>query len=178
MADFLVLFENMAGGNNELRERITKLEALIGNVPEGGEIQTLMTRLAYLEAELARLSQENANLKNERVYFHAIHVQDEKEKVILTSMHLSEDAKLWWCTRVTEDESMGIPKIKSWERLKKELKDQFLLINSSWIVRDKLKRLRQTGSVRAYVKEFTSLILSISNMSEEEKLQNFMSELQ
>ncbi|OIT38811.1 hypothetical protein A4A49_61176, partial [Nicotiana attenuata] len=65
VADFIVLFENMAGGNNKLRERLTKLEALVGNVPEGEEIQTLMTRLAYLEVELARLSQENTDLKAE-----------------------------------------------------------------------------------------------------------------
>ncbi|OIT32600.1 hypothetical protein A4A49_66026, partial [Nicotiana attenuata] len=65
VADFVVLFENMAGGNNELRERLTKLEALVGNLPEGKETQTLMTRLAYLEEELARLSQENADLKAE-----------------------------------------------------------------------------------------------------------------
>ncbi|OIT07468.1 hypothetical protein A4A49_63000, partial [Nicotiana attenuata] len=65
VADFVFLFENMAGGNNELRERLTKLEALVGNVPEGEEIQTLVTKLAYLEAELARLSQENADLKAE-----------------------------------------------------------------------------------------------------------------
>ncbi|OIT30681.1 hypothetical protein A4A49_22278 [Nicotiana attenuata] len=50
VADFVVLFENMAGGNNELRESLTKLEALVGNVPEGEEIQTLVTRLAYLES--------------------------------------------------------------------------------------------------------------------------------
>ncbi|XP_070019936.1 uncharacterized protein [Nicotiana sylvestris] len=214
----------MTGGSNELRERLTKLEALVGNVPEGEEIHSLTTRLAYLEAELARLSRENADLRTETVvlrravgedahqrgaerlkvripepkafsgarsarelenflwdmqqYFHAIRVQDETEKVTLTSMYLSEDAKLWWRTRVAEDESLGRPKIESWERLKKELKDQFLPSNTSWIARDKLKKLKHTGSVRAYVKEFTSLMLSISNMSEEDKLHNFMSGLQ
>ncbi|OIT28181.1 hypothetical protein A4A49_63388, partial [Nicotiana attenuata] len=65
VADFMVLFENMAGGNNELRERLTKLEALVGNVPNGEELHSLVTRLAYLEAEMARLSQENADLKAE-----------------------------------------------------------------------------------------------------------------
>ncbi|OIT29917.1 hypothetical protein A4A49_64837 [Nicotiana attenuata] len=61
VADFVVLFENMAGGNNELRKRLSKLEALVGNVTEGEEIQFLVTRLAYLESELARLCQENSN---------------------------------------------------------------------------------------------------------------------
>ncbi|OIS97671.1 hypothetical protein A4A49_30555 [Nicotiana attenuata] len=61
VADFVVLFENMASGNNELRERLTKLEALVGNVPEGEELLSLVTRLAYLETEFARHSQENSN---------------------------------------------------------------------------------------------------------------------
>ncbi|OIT28862.1 hypothetical protein A4A49_59593 [Nicotiana attenuata] len=43
----------MAGGNNDLRERLTKLEALVGNVPEGEELQSLVIRLAYLEAEMS-----------------------------------------------------------------------------------------------------------------------------
>ncbi|XP_075111676.1 uncharacterized protein LOC142181907 [Nicotiana tabacum] len=198
----------MASGNNKLRERLTKLEALVGNIPE----------------ELARLCQENEDLKSETVvlrravgedapqrgvdrlkvkipkpmefvgarstrelenflwgmekYFHVIRVQDEIEKVTLTSMYLSEDVKLWWRTRVAINESLGRPKIESWERFKKELKDQFLSSNISWIARDKLKKLRQTELVRAYVKEFTSLMLSFSNLSEEDKLHNFMSELQ
>ncbi|XP_075076712.1 uncharacterized protein LOC142163337 [Nicotiana tabacum] len=205
-------------------ERLTKLEALVGNVPDGEEIQTLVTMLAYLEAELARISQVNADRKAEIVvlrcavgedapqrgaerlkvkipepkafggarsarelenflwdmeqYFHAIRVQDEKEKVTLTGMYLIDDAKLWWCTRVAEDERLGRPNIESWEWLKKELTYQFLPSNTSWTTRDKLKKLKQTVLVRAYVKEFTSLMLSINNMLEEDKLHNFMTGLQ
>lgn len=65
VADFVVLLKNMDGGNNEPRERLVKLEELIGNVPEGGEIETLVARLAYLEQK-GKLSQ-NADLKNETV---------------------------------------------------------------------------------------------------------------
>ena len=46
------------------------------------------------------------------------------------------------------------------------------------MAREALKRLRHTGSVREYVKEFSSLMLDIKNMSEEDKLFNFMSGLQ
>ena len=41
-----------------------------------------------------------------------------------------------------------------------------------------LKRLRHIESIRDYVKEFSSLMLDIKNMSDEDKLFNFMSELQ
>ena len=41
-----------------------------------------------------------------------------------------------------------------------------------------LKRLRHTGSMRDYVKEFNSLMLDIKIISDEDKLFNFMSGLQ
>ena len=37
-----------------------------------------------------------------------------------------------------------------------------------------LKRLKQTGTVRDYVKDFSSLMLDIKNMSDDDKLFNFM----
>ena len=44
--------------------------------------------------------------------------------------------------------------------------------------RESLKKLKHTGSVRDYVMEFSSLILDIKDMSEVDKLFNFMSGLQ
>ena len=70
------------------------------------------------------------------------------------------------------------PQITTWETLKKELKDQFLPTNTAWVARKALKRLRHTRFVREYDKEFNSLMLDIKNMLEEDKLFNFMSELQ
>ena len=64
------------------------------------------------------------------------------------------------------------------EKLRKEMRDQFLPSDASWIARDRLKRLRQTGSVRDYIKELTSLMLDIQNMSDEDKLHNFISGMQ
>eukprot|EP00261_Vitis_vinifera_P038833 XP_019080076.1 PREDICTED: uncharacterized protein LOC109123765 [Vitis vinifera] len=93
-------------------------------------------------------------------------------------MYLTGDAKLWWRTRVEDDAESGRPQITTWETLKKELKDQFLPTNTAWMAREALKRLRHTGSVREYVKEFSSLMLDIKNISEEDKLFNFMSGLQ
>ena len=46
------------------------------------------------------------------------------------------------------------------------------------MAREALKRLRHIGSVKDYVKEVSSLMLDIKNMSEEGKLFNFMSGLQ
>lgn len=50
--------------------------------------------------------------------------------------------------------------------------------NARWIAWESLKKLKQTGSVRDYVKEFSSLILDMKNMSDEDKFFNFISSLQ
>ena len=50
--------------------------------------------------------------------------------------------------------------------------------NTTWVARDALKKSRQIGTVREYVKTFNSLMLDIKNMFEEDKLFNFMSGLQ
>lgn len=70
------------------------------------------------------------------------------------------------------------PKITVFAELRKELKEQFLPANSGWVARESLRRLKHTGTVREYVKEFTSLMLDIKDMSEGDKLFNFMAGLQ
>ena len=108
-------------------------------------------------------------------FFNAALVAD-KEKVSIISMHLLGDAKLWWRTKLDGDAKSGRPQITT-ENLKQELKKQFLPTNATWLARESLRRLKQTGTVREYVKEFNSLMLDIKNMSEEDKLFNFVSGL-
>jgi len=107
-------------------------------------------------------------------YFKAVRTPD-AEKVDLTCMFLTEDAKLWWRTR---SEDGGRPPITTWEEMAAEIREQFLPSNTVWQARDNLHRLKHTGSVRDYVKTFSSLMLDIRNMSEEDKLFNFMKGLQ
>ena len=76
-----------------------------------------------------------------------------------------------------DDVDAGRRKIDSWEALKKELKDQFLPTNTAWVAIDSLKKLKQIGTVRKYVKTSSSLMLDIMNMSKGDKLFNFISGL-
>ena len=110
-------------------------------------------------------------------YFKVASVLDQ-EMITITSMYLSGDAKLWWRTHVEDDADAGRGKDDSWEALKKELKDKFLPTNTAWVVRDSLKKLKQTGTMREYVKTFSSLMLDMKNMLEDDKLFNFMFGLQ
>ena len=76
-----------------------------------------------------------------------------------------------------DDKESRKPNITTWEILKNEIKEQFLPSNASWMAWESLKRLKHMG-VREYVKEFSSLMLDIKNMSAYDKLFNFMSGLQ
>ena len=89
-------------------------------------------------------------------FFQVAHVLD-GEKVQITSMYLSSDAKLWWQTQVEDDKESSRAQITTWETLKKKIKDQFLPSNASWMARESLKRLKQMGTVRDYVKDFQFL---------------------
>lgn len=93
-------------------------------------------------------------------------------------MYLSGDAKLWWRARLSDDASVNRDKISTWDSLKKELKDQFLPCNTSWLAREALRKLKHTGTTREYVNEFSSLMLEVRDMSEEDKLFNFLAGMQ
>ncbi|KAL0336592.1 UNVERIFIED_CONTAM: hypothetical protein Sradi_4871100 [Sesamum radiatum] len=110
-------------------------------------------------------------------YFQAARIP-EAEKVSITSMYLMGDAKLWWRIRLSDDTSANRDKIETWDVLKKELKDQFLPCNTSWLARESLRKLKQAGTVRDQVKEFSLLMLDVHDMSDEDKLFNFLWGLQ
>ncbi|RVX00152.1 hypothetical protein CK203_026596 [Vitis vinifera] len=68
--------------------------------------------------------------------------------------------------------------IDTWDAFKREIKRQFYPEDVAYLARKSLKRLKHTGSIREYVKEFSTLMLEIPNMAEEELLFNFMDNLQ
>ncbi|KAG6514417.1 hypothetical protein ZIOFF_024772 [Zingiber officinale] len=116
----------MVGGNHEIRERVSLLEALIGDVLEGDVADgNVMEKVAYLEASMeqiwASLMEELMQIRKD---YDALH--SEMVKVTISSMYLGGDAKLWWRTRMVDDVDAGREKIDTWARLKKELKAQFL----------------------------------------------------
>lgn len=86
---------------------------------------------APLKIRVLKLKGFNGNLNakelenflwNTKQFFKAAHVPDD-ERVSITNMYLTSDAKLWWCTKVEDDEEFRRPQITTWETLKKELKD-------------------------------------------------------
>ncbi|RVW57945.1 hypothetical protein CK203_117631 [Vitis vinifera] len=72
----------------------------------------------------------------------------------------------------------GICTIETWEDFRREIKRQFYPEDVAYLARKNMRRLKHTGSIRDYVKEFSSLMLEIPNMTQEELLFNFMDNLQ
>ncbi|RVW24829.1 hypothetical protein CK203_112258 [Vitis vinifera] len=83
-------------------------------------------------------------------YFEAIALIDEATKVCTVTLCLTDNATLWWRRQFAD--------------IEKGTKS--------------MKRLKHKGSIREYVKEFSTLMLEIPNMAEEELLFNFMDNLQ
>ncbi|KAL0410971.1 UNVERIFIED_CONTAM: hypothetical protein Slati_3686800 [Sesamum latifolium] len=132
-------------------------------------------RINGMQADLNMLKRAVGREEDRAPLSKATKVPD-AEKVSITSMYLTEDTKLWWRSRLLDDASANRERIETWDVLKKELNDQFLPCNTSWVSRESLRNLRHTGTVRAFVKEFNSILLDMRDMSEEDKRFNFMAD--
>ncbi|RVW50560.1 hypothetical protein VitviT2T_002213 [Vitis vinifera] len=110
-------------------------------------------------------------------YFEAIALTDEAAKVRTATLYLTDTATLWWRRRFADMEK-GICTIETWEDFKKEIKRQFYPEDVAYLAKKNMRRLKHTGSIRDYVKEFSSLMLEIPNMTQEKLLFNFMDNLQ
>ena len=110
-------------------------------------------------------------------YFEAIALTDEATKVRTATLYLTDNATLWWGRRLMEIEK-GTCTIDTWVNFKWEIKRQFYPEDVGYIARKKMRHLKHTGSIRDYVKEFSSLMLEALDMNEKELLFNFMDSLQ
>ncbi|KAK5785550.1 hypothetical protein PVK06_040146 [Gossypium arboreum] len=100
-------------------------------------------------------------------YFRAIGIEDDATKVNTASIYFSDVAILWWRRRST-DEKHGGTTIGTWEEFQRELKKQFYPQHAENKARAKLRRLTQQGTFRDYVREFSELMLQISDLNEKE----------
>ena len=88
-------------------------------------------------------------------------------------MYLFRDAKVWWRAKYDDLQHRRCT-ISTWDYLKREIKTQFFPKNVAYLARHQLRQLKQTSTVREYVKKFPSLMLDIKDMSEEDKLFYFL----
>ena len=110
-------------------------------------------------------------------YFEAIGLNNEETKVRTATLYLIDNATLWWHRKFSEMEK-GTCTIDTWADFKREIKKQFYPEDVEYMARKKIKHLKHTGSIRDYVKEFSSLMLEAPGMDEKNLLFNFMENLQ
>lgn len=72
----------------------------------------------------------------------------------------------------------GLCTIDTWEKFQGKFKRDFFNKNIIYRAKRKLRELKQTGSIRVYVKEFTTLMLEIPNLTDDDILFNVINGLQ
>lgn len=168
----------MKATNEELHTKINVLEKAMANV---GSRRREVPRLRVLEPKPFNGTRDAKVLENfiwqVEQYFKTSKMEDEGEKMGTGVMYLTDYAMFWWRRRY-KDIEMGLYTVERWEDLKKELKLQFLPNNVEYLTRKSLRRLKHSGFIRDYVKQFTTLMLDITNMTEKDRLFFFMNELQ
>ncbi|KAK4581406.1 hypothetical protein RGQ29_024882 [Quercus rubra] len=112
----------------------------------------------------------------ERV-FDYYEVIDEK-KVKLVAIRLKGRASAWWEQLQIPRQRSGKVKIKSWEKMKKKLCEQFLPFNYTQSLYRDLHNLKQEGSVEQYTEAFHQLVVRVDlNESEEQMVARYLSVL-
>lgn len=160
-----------------LRQRLEETEGTTGRGP-------ITVREARIEAPKPkefrgeRSAQDVENfLWQLDAYFEHVSITSDAAKIRTAAMYLSETAILWW-RRKKADMEKGTCFIDTWKQFKEELKRQFYPQNVVHEARRQLRELRQTSSIREYVKEFTKLTLQIPNLTSEDLLFHFLDGLQ
>ncbi|XP_074315007.1 uncharacterized protein LOC141651185 [Silene latifolia] len=98
---------------------------------------------------------------------------DETLKVTTASMYLIDDAKQWWRSKYAEIKAGSIV-LESWDNFKRLFKEQFYPENTDFLARRKLKSLKHTGSIREYVKAYSTCMLEINDMTEKDRVFQFV----
>ena len=99
-------------------------------------------------------------------------VIDDETRVAFATTLLKGNAANWWFMLVQAGQAPG-----QWENFKVALRGEFVPQDSERRNRDKLRNLRQTGSVAGYLTTFRNLVIGIPGMNEDEKLDRFCSGL-
>ncbi|XP_070018292.1 uncharacterized protein [Nicotiana sylvestris] len=106
-------------------------------------------------------------------YFDDVGSLEEAKNVATASMYLQGDAKLWWRVKY-EAIRASENALETWAELKAAICLQSFPENFEYNARRKLRKLRQTKSVRDYVREFSVLMLNIRDMGDKDKLFTFL----
>ncbi|GJX55553.1 putative retrotransposon gag domain, aspartic peptidase domain protein, partial [Tanacetum coccineum] len=110
-------------------------------------------------------------------YLEGVNVVDDASKVKMVTRYLKDTAALWWRRRYGDIER-GTYTIDTWAGFVADYKKQFYPENAKNEVKSRLRKLKKSGTIREYVKEFTTLVLEILELSDQDSLFYFLDGLQ
>jgi hypothetical protein len=105
-------------------------------------------------------------------YFNVVGLVD-PHRVPFAASFLRDSAATWWRARQLSLVGLQSASLSKWVDFSCALLEQFKPLNASRIARDRLHRLRQTGSVLQLTSLFNTLCADVPNMSEDEKMDKF-----
>ena len=97
---------------------------------------------------------------------------DDAAKVRHAAMFLKGRAAEWWDA---EDKSSGVE--SSWDRFVERLRERYRPMQAAVVARERLRRLKQTGTVSAYADLFQKELTPIMDMSTSDQIFNFVTGL-
>ncbi|KAK9681617.1 hypothetical protein RND81_10G015400 [Saponaria officinalis] len=162
-----------------LHRRVEELTEICSTVEEKVNTQPTISGARTVKAPPPRTfcgtrdSTEIDNFIFDMEQYFRVSQLDEELKIDTASIYLVGDAKLWWRSKYAEIEARAITMDK-WDDFKKALKDQFYPMNTGFAARRKLKSLKHTTSIREYVKAFSACMLEIKDMSEDDRVFQFI----
>eukprot|EP00253_Pinus_taeda_P007920 PITA_07920 len=95
-------------------------------------------------------------------------------QVKVAAQFITNDAKMWWRRKADQITNGSADDITLWEDMKKALQSHFSPQDETWEARTKIKFIKQTGSLQAYQREFSSAVLELPDMAEKDKVFNFI----
>ncbi|KAL6269883.1 hypothetical protein ACE6H2_026794 [Prunus campanulata] len=104
-------------------------------------------------------------------------MEDDEPKISTATLFLTDNALMWWRRRSMEIDQ-GTFTLETWDEFKKDIMLHFYPENAKYEAKEKLRWLKQTGSVKDYVATFINLLFEVPSMTDEDKLMYFMSGLQ
>lgn len=95
---------------------------------------------------------------------------DDMEALNLAASYLSGSAHEWWIVHSTSSNGKNI---ETWSDMKNALKMRFDTLNKEKVARDKLSKWRQVKDVQSFNDDFQKILLDISNINMEEKIDRY-----
>ncbi|GJX16760.1 putative nucleotidyltransferase, ribonuclease H [Tanacetum coccineum] len=95
----------------------------------------------------------------------------------MATRYLKDITALWWRRRYGDIER-GTATIDTWAEFMADFKKQFYLENAKNEAKSWLRKLKKSGMIQEYVKEFTTLVLEILELFDQDSLFYFLDGLQ